>query len=182
MSIESVMPSNHLILCRPFLLLPSIFPSIGVFLNELALRIRWSKYWSFSFSISPSNEYSRLRNRIALIVNKRVQNAVVGCNLKKRQNDLFVSKANHSTSQNQSIVQILVIPLFALQHWASGSPLLGLSCLTCKAYMSVFCLLTLVQVYVPTICISFIHWTLPTIQSYSHDAHFSDRKLGDWWG
>ena len=88
MSIESVMPSNHLILCRPFLPLPSIFPSIGVFLNELALRIRWSKYWSFSFSISPSSEYSRLRNRIALIVNKRVRNAVVGCNLKKRQNDL----------------------------------------------------------------------------------------------
>ena len=60
MSIESVMPSNHLILCRPLLLLPSIFPSIGVFSNESALRIRWSKYWSFSFNISPSNEYSRL--------------------------------------------------------------------------------------------------------------------------
>ena len=59
MSIESVMPSNHLILCRP-LLLPSIFPSTRVFSNELALRIRWPKYWSFSFSISPSNEYSGL--------------------------------------------------------------------------------------------------------------------------
>ena len=59
MSIESVMPSNHLILCRP-LLLPSIFPSIGVFLNESALHIRWPKYWSFSFSISPSSEYSGL--------------------------------------------------------------------------------------------------------------------------
>ena len=57
MSIESVMPSNYLILCRPLLLLPSIFPSIRVFSNELALHIRWSKYWSFSFSISPSNEY-----------------------------------------------------------------------------------------------------------------------------
>ena len=56
---ESVMPSNHLILCRP-LLLPSIFPSIGVFSNELVLCIRWPKYWSFSFSISPSNEYSGL--------------------------------------------------------------------------------------------------------------------------
>ena len=55
-SIESVMPSNHLILCCPFLLLPSIFPSIRVFYNELALCIRWPKYWSFS--ISPSNEYS----------------------------------------------------------------------------------------------------------------------------
>ena len=57
MSIESVMPSNHLILCRPLLLLPSIFPSIRVFSNESALRIRWPKYWSFSFNISPSNEH-----------------------------------------------------------------------------------------------------------------------------
>ena len=54
------MPSNHLILCRPLLLLPSIFPSIRVFSNESALRIRWPKYWSFSFNISPSNEYSGL--------------------------------------------------------------------------------------------------------------------------
>ena len=56
MSIELVMPSNHLIFCRPLLLLPSIFPSIRVFSNESALHIRWPKYWSFSFSISPSNE------------------------------------------------------------------------------------------------------------------------------
>ena len=60
MSIESVMPSNHLILCRALLLLPSIFPSIRVFSNESALRIRWPKYWSFSFSISPSNEHPGL--------------------------------------------------------------------------------------------------------------------------
>ena len=59
-SIESVMPSNHLILCHPLLLLPSIFPSIRVFSNESVLHIRWTKYWSFSFSISPSNEYSGL--------------------------------------------------------------------------------------------------------------------------
>ena len=58
--IESVMPSNHLILCCPFLLLPSIFLSIRVFSNESALRIRWQEYWSFIFSISPSNGYSRL--------------------------------------------------------------------------------------------------------------------------
>ena len=57
MSIESVMPSNHLILCLPLLLLPSIFPSIRVFLHESVLLIRWPKYWSFSFNISPSNEY-----------------------------------------------------------------------------------------------------------------------------
>ena len=60
MSIESVIPSNHLILCRPLLLLPSIFPSIGVFSNESALLSRWPKYWDFSFSISPFHEYSGL--------------------------------------------------------------------------------------------------------------------------
>ena len=60
MSIELVMPSNHLILCHPFLLLPPILPSIRVFSNESALRIRWPKYWSLSFSISPSNEHPGL--------------------------------------------------------------------------------------------------------------------------
>ena len=60
MSIESVMPSIHLVFCHPLLLLPSIFPSIRVFSNESALHIRWPKYWSFSFSISPSSEYSGL--------------------------------------------------------------------------------------------------------------------------
>ena len=57
MSIESMMPSNHLILCRPLLLLPSIFPSVRVFSSKSVLHINWSKYWSFTFSISPSNEY-----------------------------------------------------------------------------------------------------------------------------
>ena len=61
MSIESVMSSNHFILCQPLLLLPSVFSSIRVFSNESALCMRWPKYWSFSFSISPSNEYSGLR-------------------------------------------------------------------------------------------------------------------------
>ena len=60
MSIVSVMPSNHLILCHPLLLLPSIYPSIRVFSNESVLHLRWPKYWSFSFSISPSNDYSGL--------------------------------------------------------------------------------------------------------------------------
>ena len=60
MSIESVTPSNHLILCRPLLQLPSIFPSIRVFSSDSVLHIRWPKYWSFSFNISPSNEYSEL--------------------------------------------------------------------------------------------------------------------------
>ena len=60
MSIESVMPSNHLVLCHPLLLLPSIFPSFRVFSNESIVCIKWPKYWSFSFSIRPSNEYSAL--------------------------------------------------------------------------------------------------------------------------
>ena len=60
MSVESVMPSNHVIFCRPLLLLPSIFPSIRVFSNESVVHLRWPKYWSFSFNISPSNEYSGL--------------------------------------------------------------------------------------------------------------------------
>ena len=72
MSIKSVMPSNHLILCYPLLLLPSIFPSIRIFSNELALRIRWPKYWSFR--ISPSNEYSGLTSFRASLVAQLVKN------------------------------------------------------------------------------------------------------------
>ena len=60
MSIESAVPSNHLILCRPLLLLPSIFPSIRVFSSESVFQVRWPKYWSFTFTICPSNEYSGL--------------------------------------------------------------------------------------------------------------------------
>ena len=68
LSVESMMPSNHHILCRPLLLLPSIFPSIKVFSNELVLCTKWPKYWSFSSSISPSNEYSRLISLICMCV------------------------------------------------------------------------------------------------------------------
>ena len=78
MSIESVMPSNHLILCPPLLLLPSIFPSIRVLPNELVLRIRWPKYWRFSFNISPSNEYSGLISfRISKGLSRVFSNATV---------------------------------------------------------------------------------------------------------
>ena len=72
MSIESVMPSNHLILCCPLLLLPSMFPSIRVFSSESLLPIRWPKYWSFNFSISPSSEYSGLTDLITLQSKSRV--------------------------------------------------------------------------------------------------------------
>ena len=84
MSIESVMPSIHLILCRPLLLLPSIFPSIRLFSNRSALCIRWPKYWSFSFSISPSNEHSGLisfrmdNNKVGLSIFKSAQNPLWG--------------------------------------------------------------------------------------------------------
>ena len=70
MSIESVMPSNHLILCRPLLLLPSIFPSIRLFSNESGLCIRWPKYWSFSFNTSPSNEHPGLISFRTAIIKK----------------------------------------------------------------------------------------------------------------
>ena len=73
-SIESVMPSNHLILCHPLFLLPSIFPSIRVFSKESVLPLRWPKYWSFSFSISPSNEYSGLTSfRINCLISLLIQ-------------------------------------------------------------------------------------------------------------
>ena len=75
MSIESVMPSNHIILCHPLLLLPSIFPSIRVFSNESALRIRWPKYWSFSFNISPSKN---------LVLGQRLQNSYNNTGSKSR--------------------------------------------------------------------------------------------------
>ena len=80
-SIESVMPSNHLILCYPLLLLPSIFPSIRVFSNGWTLYIRWPKYWSFSFSISPSNEYSGMisfrMNWLDLLVVQRTHKSLL---------------------------------------------------------------------------------------------------------
>ena len=81
MSIESVMPSDHLILCHPFLLLPSIFPSIRVFLNESALPIRWPKSWSFSFNISPFNEHPGLTSFrmdwLDLLAPTRISNTTV---------------------------------------------------------------------------------------------------------
>ena len=89
MSIESVIPSNHLILCRPLLLLPSIFPSISVFSSESVLCIRWPKYWSFSFSISPSNEYSGLiscrMNWLDLLLSKKLSRVFSNTTIQKHQ-------------------------------------------------------------------------------------------------
>ena len=112
MSIESVMPSNHLILSCHLLLLPSIFPSIRVFSNELALRIRWPKYWSFSFSISPSNEYSGL-----------ISFRMYWLNLLSVQGTLKSLLQHHSS--RASILLCSAYFIFQLSHvhtWLLGKP------------------------------------------------------------
>ena len=102
MSIDSVMPSNHLILCCPFLLLPSNFPIIRVFSNESALHIMWPKCWSFSFSISPSNEYSGLVSfRMDWFDHLAVQRAL---------------KAPQFKRLNSSALSVLVSPTFTSIH------------------------------------------------------------------
>ena len=85
MSIESVMPSNHLILCCPLLLLPSSFPSIRVFSSESVLHMRWPKYWSFSFSISPSNEYSLGWTGLISLQSKGLSRVFSNTTVKKHQ-------------------------------------------------------------------------------------------------
>ena len=103
MSIESVMPSNHLVLCHPLLLLTSIFPGIRLFSNESALRIRWPKYWSFSFSISPSNEYSGL-----------ISFRIDWLDLLEDQGTLTSLLQHHSS--NASVLQRSVFFMFQLSH------------------------------------------------------------------
>ena len=111
MSIESVMPSDHLFLCRPLLLLPSIFPSIRVFSNESVLHIRWPKYWSFSFSISPSNEYSRLISfRMVWLDLLAVQGTL------KSLLQHHSSKASIHRSSAFFIVQLTSIPNYWKKH------------------------------------------------------------------
>ena len=107
MSIKSVMPSNHHILCHPLLLLPAIFPSIRVFSSELALHIRWPKYWNFSFSISPSKEYSGLFSfRIDWFDLLVVQGAL--------KNLLQFHSSLRSSSPSLSLVKCLLI----IQVWS----------------------------------------------------------------
>ncbi|CAI9169264.1 unnamed protein product [Rangifer tarandus platyrhynchus] len=111
MSIESVMPSNHLILCHPLLLLPSIFPSIGVFSNESALCIRWPKYWSFSFNISPSNEHPGLIFRMGSL------------DLLAVQGTLKSSPTPQFKSINSSALSFLYSPTLTSthDHWKNHS-------------------------------------------------------------
>ena len=112
MSIESVMPSNHLILCCPLLLLSSIFPSIRVFSNESVLRIRWPKYCSFSFSISPSNEYSGL-----------ISFTIDWFDLLAVQGTLKSLLQHHSSSINFSVLSLLYGPTLISIHesWKNHS-------------------------------------------------------------
>ena len=112
-SIKSVMPSNHLMLCYPLLLLPSIFPSSRVFSNESVLPIRWPKYWSFSFSISPSNEYPGL---ISFTIDSLDLLAVQG-------NSQESSPAPQFKSINSSVLSFLYSPTLTSihDHWKSHS-------------------------------------------------------------
>ena len=113
MSIELVMPSNHLTLCRPLLLLPSIFPSIRVFAKESVLRIRWPKYWSFSFSISPSSEHPGL-------ISFRMDSLDLPCSPRD-------SQASPPTPQFKSINSLALSFLYSLtltsihDHWKNHS-------------------------------------------------------------
>ena len=112
MSIDSVMPSNHLILCHPLLLLPSIFPSIRVFSNESVLCIRWPKYWSFSFIISLSNEYSGL-----------ISFRIDWLDLLWVQRTLKSLLQHHSSKTNSSVLSFLYSPTLTSIHdyWKNQS-------------------------------------------------------------
>ena len=112
MSIESVMPSNHLFLCRPLLLLPSIFASIRVFSNESVLCIRWPKHWSFSFSVSPSNEHSGL-----------ISFRIDWLDLLSVQGTLKSSPISQFKSINSSVLSLLYGPTLTSKHdhWKNHS-------------------------------------------------------------
>ena len=141
MSIESEMPSNHLILCHPLLFLPSIFPSIKVFPNELALCIRWPKYWSFSLSISPSNEYSGLISfRVdwfdllavqqtfkSLLQHYNLKASVLWCSL------FFMVQLSHPYTTTGKTIALLCRPLLA--KWCLCF-LICCLCLICHSFTS----------------------------------------------
>ena len=125
MSIESVMPSNHLILCHPLLLLPSLFPSISVFSNESVLCIRWPKYWSFSFNISPSNEHPRLIPfRMDLLDLLAVQGTLKSLLQYHRSKTSILKKKKKNTKKiNSSALSFLYSPTLISTHdyWKNHS-------------------------------------------------------------
>ena len=116
MSIESVVPSSHLILCNPYLLPPSIFPSIGVYSNERALHIRWPDYWSFSFSISPSSEYSGLISfRMDRLDLPAVQGTLKSL-LQHHSSKASIQKKKNSKKKKASILQCSTFFIVQLSH------------------------------------------------------------------
>ena len=131
MFIESVMPSNHLILCRPLLLLPSVLPSIGVFSSESVLRIRWPKYWSFSFSISPCNEYSGL---ISFRINRFDHLAIQGTLKSLLQHHSFKASAlslllvqlSHPYMTTGNTIALTVLYCFLIWTYHSACGILAL--------------------------------------------------------
>ena len=105
MSIESMMPSNHLILCHPLILWPSIFPSMRVFSNESVLRIRWPKYWSFSFNISPSSEHSGLISfRMDLLQSRGLSKVFSNTTVQKHQFSALISMAKKLSTKQLKLI------------------------------------------------------------------------------
>ena len=134
MSIGSMMLSNHLILCHPFLLLPSIFPSIRVFSNEFNLYIRWPKYWSFCFSISPSNEYSRSSAfRVGQFDLLAVQGSLKSLTQHHSSKHQFFS-TQPSLWYNSHICTTTI----ALTRWTFVSKLMSLLCNTLSRFVITF--------------------------------------------
>ena len=135
MSIESVMPSNHLILGHPLLLLPSIFPSIRVFSNESALCIRWPKYWSFSFNISPSNEHSGLISfRMDWLDHLAVQGTLKSLLQHHspkasvlQHSDFFIAQLSHPNVTTGKTIALTIGPLLAKWYLCFWIHCLGLS-------------------------------------------------------
>ena len=121
MSIESVMPSNHLILCHPLCLLPSTFPSIRVFSNESALHIRWPEYWSFSFNISPSNEHSGLislrMDRLDLLAVQGTLKSLLQHHSSKasvlQRSAFFIVQLSHSHMTTRETMLLLLLSRFS---------------------------------------------------------------------
>ena len=128
LSIELVIPSNHLILCRPLLLLPSILPSIRVFSNESALRIRWPKYWSFSFNISPSNEYPglisfRMDWLDLLAVQGTLKSPLQHYGSKAsilRRSAFFIVQLSHPYMTTGKTIALMNIKLMTYNKWSTG--------------------------------------------------------------